>query len=220
LDGGAFSIDIDGNKTHLYGGVFVKGTTIKNVQILNNLITFINTTPAIINPILALPTLFRLGETDFDMTGYPVLNGHLKFDYRYKDQMLVLPSFYTKSKMMDFKGQGYVDIGNKKQEIGLDVIFLKDYSKFFNHIPIIGYIITGDDGNFMTNIDINVTFDEPDFTTHTVENATQGVVNIIKRTITLPFLPFMDDTKKEENNESVPTNENKIEKITNKEEGN
>ncbi len=217
FDGGLFTIDIDGNKTNLYGGVYVKDTTVKNVQILNNLITFINTTPAIITPILALPTLFRMGETGFDMTGYPVRDGHLKFDYHYKTKMLQLPSFYTRSKMMDFKGKGYVDITKRNQAIGIDVIFLKDYSKFFNHIPIVGYVITGDDGNFVTNVDINGTFENPDFTTHAVSNAAEGVVNMIKRTITLPFLPFMDDGKKRDNNQSAPENKKEIETLTNKE---
>jgi|GEM_PF-1994855 len=200
FDGGNFVVAIDGNKTNLYGGISVRDTTVKNVRILNNLISFINTTPAIITPILALPTLFRMSETGFDMTGYPIRDGAVKFDYRYDTKILTLPSFYTRSKMMDFKGKGYVDIGNKKQEVGIDVIFLKDYSKFFNHIPLVGYIITGDDGNFVTNIDINGTFEEPKFTTHALSNAAEGVVNMIKRTISIPFIPFMDDKKKEDGN--------------------
>jgi hypothetical protein len=200
FDKGLFSISVDGNKTNLYGGVYVRDTTVKNVRILNNLISFINTTPAIITPILALPTLFRMGETNFDMTGYPVRDGHVKFDYLYDTKMLTLPSFYTRSKMMDFKGKGYVDIANQKLEVGLDVIFLKDYSKFFNHIPLVGYIITGDDGNFVTNVDINGTFEKQDFTTHAISNAAEGVVNMIKRTISVPFMPFMDKAKENENN--------------------
>lgn len=214
LDKGLFTIDVDGNKTDLYGGIYVRDTTVKNVRILNNLISFINTTPAIITPILALPTLFRMGETGFDMTGYPIRDGFVKFGYKYDTKMLTIPSFYTRSKMMDFKGKGYVDIANKKLEAGIDVIFLKDYSKFFNHIPLVGYIITGEDGNFVTNVDINGTFETQDFTTHAISNAAEGVVNMIKRTISIPFMPFMDNAKKDETTEA---NRNENENNTTKE---
>ncbi len=200
FDDGLFSLDIDGNKTNMYGGMYVRDTTVKNVRILNNLISFVNTTPAIINPLLALPTLFRMSETNFDMNGYLIKDGYVKFDYDYENKFLNLPSFYTRSKMMDFKGKGKVDIANKKLEAGIDVIFLKDYSKFVNHIPLIGYILTGDDGNFVTNVDINGTFETQEFTTHAISNTAEGVVNMIKRTISVPFIPFMDNGKKEDGN--------------------
>jgi hypothetical protein len=64
---------------------------------------------------------------------------------------------------------------------------MKDHSKFLNHIPIVGYIITGDDGNFMTQVDIYGSFDKPEFETHTVKNASRGAVNMVKRTLGLPF---------------------------------
>jgi hypothetical protein len=213
LDGGTFSISVDGNKTNLNGGIYARNANIKNVRILNNLITFINTTPAIITPILALPTLFRMSETNFDMTGYPIRDGHVKFDYLYDTKMLNLPSFYTRSKMMDFKGKGYVDIANEKLEAGIDVIFLKDYSKFFNHIPLLGYIITGDDGNFVTNVDIRGTFEKQEFETHAVKNASEGAVNAIKRTFMTPFRLF-DKAKtfvNESNNQEKEKTEEKSE---------
>jgi hypothetical protein len=200
FDKGTFSFDIDGNKTNIYGGVFVRGTTVKNVRLLNNLISFVNTTPAIINPLLVLPTLVRMSETNFDMNGYLIKDGYVKFDYGYETKMLTLPSFYTKSKMMDFKGRGNIDIGKETLHLPIDIIFLKDYSKFINHIPIIGYIFTGEDGNFVTNIDIRGTFETQEFETHTVKNASDGVVNVIKRIISVPFMPFMDDKKKADEN--------------------
>ncbi|MBI3873879.1 MAG: AsmA-like C-terminal domain-containing protein, partial [Arcobacter sp.] len=190
FDKGLFTINIDGNKTNLTGTIYVKDTTIKNVRILNNLITFVNTTPAIINPILVLPTLFRMGETNFDTNGYYVKDGYLNFDYDYNSKILNLPSYYTKSKMMDFKGRGTIDIGKETLHLPIDVIFLKDYSKFLNHIPILGYIITGEDGNFVTNIDIEGTFENQEFRTHTVKNTSDGIVNVIKRTFMTPFRLF------------------------------
>jgi hypothetical protein len=157
-----------------------------------------------------------MSETNFDMTGYPIRDGHVKFDYLYDTKMLNLPSFYTRSKMMDFKGKGYVDIANEKLEVGIDVIFLKDYSKFFNHIPLLGYIITGDDGNFVTNVDIRGTFEKQEFETHAVKNASEGAVNAIKRTFMTPFRLF-DKAKtfvNESNNQEKEKTEEKSENET------
>ena len=187
FNGGRFSFMLNGNDSNLNGTILLKETTIKDVQILNNLILFINTTPALINPLLALPTLFRMSETNFDLNGYYVRDGIITFDYNFDKKLITLPHLYTKSKMIDFKGKGFVDIGNEKIDLGIDVIFLKDYSKFINHIPILGYIITGDDGNFVTNVDIRGDFEKQDFETRTVKNASDGAYNAIKRTLYSPI---------------------------------
>ena len=170
-------------------------TTLQNVRVLNNLISFINTTPAIINPILALPTLFRMGETNFDLKGYYIKSGNINFIYDIKYNYLDIFDIYTKSKMTDFKGTALIDIKEKLIDINVDVIFLKDYSKFINHIPILGYIITGDDGNFVTTVDIKGTFEEQSFETYAIKNAAKGTFNVIKRTLSVPFLPFIDNKK-------------------------
>ncbi len=190
FDNGLFDINIDGNSTNLTGSVYVRNTTVKDVKILNNLITFVNTTPAIINPILVLPTLFRMSEMNFDTNGYYIKDGYLNFDYEYKTKIINLPSYYTKSKMMDFKGRGTIDVGRETLHLPIDVIFLKDYSKLINKIPILGYIILGDDKNFVTNVDITGTFDQQDFETYAVKNASEGALNAIKRTFNTPFRLF------------------------------
>jgi hypothetical protein len=202
---GLIDLNINGTFEYLVGDVNLHKTTIKNVQILNNLITFINTTPAIINPILALPTLFRLSETNFDLNGYYVKNGQVNFEYDILNKQIQFNKIDTKSKMMDFKAKGNMDLKTKDIVFGVDVVFMKDHSKILNNIPIVGYIITGDDGNFITQIDVNGTLDNPRFNTHTLENISKGAGNIIKRTLNLPIkfineifdanLSFQEDKK-------------------------
>jgi len=63
-------------------------------------------------------------------------------------------------------------------------------------IPIVGYIITGKDKNFKTSVDIKGTFEKQEFETHTVKNASHGIFNVIKRTLSVPFLPFMNNEDK------------------------
>ncbi len=187
LQDGYISLNIKGTFDNPKGKILFYKTTIKNVQVLNNLIVFINTTPAIINPVLALPTLFRLGETGFDLQGYYVKSGWCEFDYNKKSKLLSFSDIYTKSKMMDFKARGNADLEKRIININTDVVFMKDYSKFLNHIPIVGHIITGDDGNFVTQVDIYGSLNDPKFETHTVKNATKGAAGVLKRVIETPF---------------------------------
>ena len=192
---GEFEIDLKGDKHNLNGTIKFKKTTIQNMRVLQNLIVFINTTPAIINPILTLPTLFRLSETGFDMSGYYVKKGHIKFNYDIDKNYTNIILAYTRSKMTDFKAKGYIDHLNEKISFNVDVIFLKDYSNAIKNIPILGYIITGDDGNFVTKVDIKGDFEEQSFETHAIKDASKGVFNVIKRTLSIPFLPFMNDNE-------------------------
>jgi len=81
LKGGFIDIELVGDARSLNGRIKLKENTVKNVRVLNNLIAFINTTPAYFNLLLALPTLFRLGETGFDMNGYYITKGSFNFIY-------------------------------------------------------------------------------------------------------------------------------------------
>ncbi len=199
LKDGFLKLNIYGTFDKIAGKITFHETMVQNVQILNNLITFINTTPAIINPILALPTLFRLGQTNFDMQGYYIKNGKCEFNYDIEKNLINIDNLRTKGTMMDFNAKGTIDINSEILNINTNVIFMKDYSKVLNNIPLVGYVIVGDDGNFVTQIDITNTIDNPEFETHTIKNVSTGVVNIIKRIITLPLQPFKNikQTKEE-----------------------
>ena len=196
--GGSVDFSLNGDINKVEGKLIFKDTTLKNVMVLNNLITFINTTPAIINPILALPTLFRMAETGFDMQGYYIKHGEVDFEYKSQQELLNINKIYTQSNMTDFRGIGEINIKNKTLNFDIDAIFLKDYSSVIKHIPILGYIIVGDSGNFETKVNINGTFKEQKFTTNTVADAIEGVFGVITRTISMPFLPFMDMNSSEE----------------------
>lgn len=187
LEGGYISLSSKGTFDNLAGNIKLYGTTVKDVQILNTLILFINTTPAIINPILALPTLLRLGETNFDMQGYHIQKGLVNFKYDMDNQLVNIPVFYTENQMMNFEAKANIDLNKRKINADIDVIFMKDHSKLLNKTPIIGYIITGEDGNFVTQVHLYGSLDNPKFEMNTVGDVSTGVINIFKRTLGLPF---------------------------------
>lgn len=194
---GKFFIDLKGDMNYLKGLVKLEDTVVRNVPTLTNLITFINTTPAfyagVLNPVLLIPTVLRMGETNFDTSGYYIRNGTINVDFDVQNKYLKLPSIFTRGTMNDFIGKGWIDFKAQKQEYNMDVVFLKDYANVIKHIPLVNYIILGKDGTFKTSVDIKGDFEEQSFKTHAIENTTKGVLGVITRTISLPFLPFMGD---------------------------
>ena len=87
------------------------------------------------------------------------------------------------------------NLNTKKIDANVDISFLKDFTTAINYIPIVGYIIMGDDGEFHTSVDITGTTDDPQLETHTVKEATRGVTGIIKRILTLPFQAIYESMK-------------------------
>jgi hypothetical protein len=195
IKNGYISLVAVGDADQFNGEVKFHKIILKNVRAVNNLLTFINTTPAAFNIFLALPTLFKLQEVDFDLNGYYIEDGKMNFIYDINKKVLKINSLYTNGKMADFKGDISANFKTSKITAKLQVIFLTDYSKIIKNIPLLGYIVMGEDGNFATNVSLDGTFEKQTFETHILNDTTNGIFNIIKRTIMLPVLPFIKNNK-------------------------
>ena len=103
---------------------------------------------------------------------------------------------YTNGKLSNFIVNSNINFNTRKIAANIDISFFKDFTNTLNYIPILGYIIMGDDGEFHTSVDIRGTLDDPSLETHTVKEATNGVTGILKRIITLPIQPFLSDETK------------------------
>ena len=197
FEGGYVDFNMYGkNTTVLSGDTHFYDIKIKNVPVVNNLISFVNTTPAIVNPLLALPTLFRMAENGFDTNGYYINKGDGTFVYNTRYKILNIYDLFTDGSMANFRVNSSIDIKNDKLKSEVDIEFLKDYSGIINKIPLVGYILMGDDGAITTSVDINGTLNKQEITTNTIEDTATGILGIFGRIITLPFKPFMNDEVK------------------------
>ena len=193
LKDGYMNLNIYGEDINLLSGdVNFHKTTIKNVTVINSLLTFVNTTPAIINPLLALPTLFRLAQTGFDTNGYYLKYGDGSFRFNIPKQELDLYDLYTNGKMSNFIVNSHNNLKTKKIDANVEISFLKDFTKAIRYIPVVGYIIMGEDGEFHTNVLIHGTTDDPILETNTISEATNGITGILNRIFTLPLEPFRE----------------------------
>jgi len=82
--------------------MILKNVKIEDLAILNNLLLFINTSPALINPFLAIPSVLGMASNGgFNLTGYRIIDGVLDFDYHKNKKLLDITKLFNK--ILDFE---------------------------------------------------------------------------------------------------------------------
>ena len=187
FDEGSFNLTAKGNNQLLEGRVDVTNAKINNLALINNLVTFVNTTPALINPLLAIPTLFGMAKNSgFNLTGYKIVEGHLDFTYDTKNELFYMKHLETIGNMTDFKVTGLINLEQKNIDADVTLIFLKDYSSIIDYVPVFNYLLLGDEKNISTQLRIVGNLDNPDIQTNFTQDAAGAPVNFIKRIFNLP----------------------------------
>lgn len=183
IEGGLIDITAHGeNEDNITGTVSFKNTNIKDIAVVNRIMAFLN----FINPLSTIQTTARLAASGFKLSGYKAKEGLIKYNYKAQEKMLDLYSIYTKGDMADFDANAKIDLKNKTIDSKIKIIFMKDYSTLVGAIPILNYIVLGDDKNVAITADITGKLSDPNIETHLTKETTHVPVNILKRIIMLP----------------------------------
>jgi hypothetical protein len=185
-----------GTPSSLEGKMIFKDVKIEDLAILNNLLLFINTSPGLINPFLAIPSLVGMASNGgFNLTGYRIVDGVLNFDYNQDKKILDIKKLVTIGNGIDFDGSGKVDINTGTIKSNIKLIFLKDYSKLVGAIPIVNYVLLGKDKRVETKVNIFGPLNNPKISTNLTKDAFSVPLNIAKRVLTSPveFVNFLKD---------------------------
>ena len=204
---GNVNLTANGKDGVVVGHADLTNTKINDLAILNNLLIFINTSPALINPFLAIPSVVGMATSGgFNLNGYRVNEGKVDFSFDFKNKYLNMNKISTKGNGIDFDGNATIDFQSSKVNSKLKLIFLKDYSKIVGAIPVINYVLLGDEKRVDTQVEIYGTLDEPKYRTELAKEGVIAPVNLLKRIITSPIKLLEtigdgfkgDDTKKGE----------------------
>ncbi len=190
-----------GTPASIKGKMILKDVKIEDLAILNNLLLFINTSPALINPLLAIPSVVGMATTGgFNLTGYRMIDGVLNFDYHQDKKLLDITKLITVGNGIDFDGSGTVDLNAGTIKSKINLIFLKDYSKIVGAIPIVNYVLLGKDKRVETKVNIFGPLENPKISTNLTKDAFSVPLNIAKRVLTSPveFVNFLKDLGKDE----------------------
>ncbi|MEA3354764.1 MAG: AsmA-like C-terminal domain-containing protein [Campylobacterota bacterium] len=176
---GYTSLDISNFDQEYKGMIRFNDVDVRDLTILNNIIIFINTTPALINPLLALPSLYRLSQSGFNTSKYNIQKGYLSFTYNEDKKLLNIYDIKTKSNFIDFRGSTKINLENKNIEGKIEISFFKDYASIIKKLPLINSFLLGDKGRIYTNINIYGDINDPKIKPDPIPNLNETLQNNI-----------------------------------------
>ncbi len=171
--GGTLDFSMSG-KFNDYDGVFyLNKTTMIDYKLLNNVLAFVNTVPSLVT--FSLP--------DYNKNGLYLKKGYLNF--KSKNNIFTISDFYLESKELKILGKGTANLN--KDTIDLTLNLKTDLGSDISKIPLVGYIIF-DGQSLSTTLKINGKLSDPKVQTQIAQDIAVAPLNIIKRTLTLPYM--------------------------------
>lgn len=180
FEGGNLSFTMQGDFDHFKGLLKIDDTRIKDYTVLNNTLAFFNTIPALVT--FSVPGYSRKGLKVSEM--------YTNFEID-KDQVTIKDTKIS-SKELTITAKGKSDL--KKENIDLLMEVKTDIGSSAKNIPLLGYLIFGDD-TVSTTVHVHGDLKNPKVESSVAKSIIVAPYNIIKRTITLPFkvLDIFDD---------------------------
>jgi len=175
IQGGRYSIYAEGKRDgYIEGVVRLNGTALKDFKAYNDLIALFNTVPALIS----------FSDPGFSEKGYIVRRGMVEF--RLSGDLLRLKKILLEGKSSTVAGEGTIDTKSGKVKVDLAIKTAREVGKVFGNLPIVGYIVFGEDKSLTTGIEVRGTLGEPIVKTHPIRDAIFYPLDLLRRTIASP----------------------------------
>lgn len=171
--GGALEFYVIGDSDDFKGLVKINDTTIYDYVLLNNLFAFINTVPALVT--FSLPSYATKGIT--------VSSAYM--DLKYKKGLLDISGIKVDSKEMDFSGQGRINYNDDTMKLVLAV--KTQAGKNVRKIPVVGYILSGDNNSVLTTVNVTGSIHDPKISSTLAEDIAVAPFTILKRALDFPL---------------------------------
>ena len=175
LQNGIYSLEQNGTiGGKMRGKIILEGGLVKKFKAYNNLLAFINT----------LPALITFSNPGFNDKGFKIKNGEIEYEIDKKKIKFNKISIVGESSTI--LGVGEIDI--EQNTIKMDIIIqtAREIGKVIGNIPIIGYILMGDDKSFAVGLSISGSLDDPKIDTHAIEDMVTIPFKMIDRLLKSP----------------------------------
>ncbi|MDD5211624.1 MAG: AsmA-like C-terminal domain-containing protein [Sulfuricurvum sp.] len=180
--GGDMSFELTGKVDDFQGIMRIENATLKEYKLLNNVLSFINT----------VPSLATFSLPNYNAKGLPLKEAYSHYSFR--DHQLHIDNFTLNSPELKMVGDGKI---NFKEDSILGTLTLKsDLGSKLGRVPMVGYILLGNDGSISTTVNVKGKLSDPTVETAIAKEIITAPFNILKRTVTYPFLWMLDDEKK------------------------
>ncbi len=177
LQKGRYSVEIRGIMGKLTKGVIkLEGGVMSDFKAYNNALALINTVPA----------LATLSSPGFSSKGFKIKQGVIKFSI-VNSRILTFDSILIEGKSATISGDGVINLETKKIDINIAIQAAKSMGKVVGSLPVLGYILTGENKSIMTfGLHVSGTLDEPTTETSTVKDILLLPFNMLRRTFNRP----------------------------------
>lgn len=186
FQGGVLSFMGQGNFDQFEGVTKIDNTTIKDYTVLNNALAFFNTVPSLVT--FSVPGYSKKGLKVSEMYSQFIFDNNKVF----------IKGTKINAKELTITAEGESDLD--KDSIDLLMEVKTKIGSAAKNIPLIGYIIFGDE-TVSTTVRVHGSLSDPKVESAVAKSIIVAPYNIIKRTITLPFKIF-DIFDNSENNSS------------------
>lgn len=182
FDGGNLSFKLSGKTDKFEGIMRIDDVILKEYKVLNNVLSFINTIPSL--------TTFSL--PNYSTKGLRVKDTYAHFTYQ--NHIFNIDNYVLNSPELKIDGSGEANI--KDDTLNGTLTLKSDLGSALGKVPVVGYILLGDDGSISTTLNLKGKLSDPIVETGIAKEIVSAPFNILKRTITYPFLWMIPDEKK------------------------
>lgn len=182
FQGGEMSFELGGQVDDFEGIMRIENTVLKEYKLLNNVLSFINT----------VPSLATFSLPNYNTNGLPIKEVYSYYTFR--NHKFHIKNFTLNSPELKINGEGNVNF--KEDSIQGTLTLKSDLGSQLGRIPMVGYILFGDHGSVSTTVNLKGKLSDPVVETAIAKEIITIPFNILKRTVTYPFLWMMDDEKK------------------------
>ncbi len=176
---GALTFSMSGTTKEYDGLFYIDNSTILDYKILNNVLAFVNT----------LPSLVTFSLPGYSTNGLFINSAYLRFHTQ--NDIFNISDIYVDSKEIDILGRGTASI--KDNNVSIELNLKTGLGNNISKIPLVGYILLGKDA-ISTTLSVTGPLDNPDVTPLLAKEIIVAPLNIIKRTLFLPYHLISDDS--------------------------
>ena len=178
LQGGYYAFTARGEPKHFKGVFSLQDAVWGQSAAYNNILATIN----------SIPSMLEQENPGFNSRGFKIKKGAIT--YRFDDPILHFDDIMIHGAAANIFGKGSIDFTKRWIDIRMRIQFLQTVSKTLKHIPVAGYILFGKDGTVSVGLNVQGPLNNPHVKTTAVKDIATAPLNILQRTITLPFHLF------------------------------
>jgi len=168
-----FKASGDPNKV-LHGEVIIEGGVMRDFKAYNNTLAFINT----------LPALATLSKPGYSNKGFTIKKGIAKF--RKIGERIIFDMIRIEGVSANIVGKGEIDLKKNTINMNMAIQTARELGKVVGSIPLLGYIIMGEDKSMTVGLKITGSLSQPKVQTSASQELLKLPLDIIKRTLQSP----------------------------------